>query len=739
MKGGAPNVIPMYAEQKNNPGVPLQHKELNAERYAEKNEIDQKRMQQDKQLINLQVYQPQKPKAAEPVSFFPSFTSNPYFPAQLSNMMNPMMNSMLGMYPMTVNLNKISDIDVGGPAGPHNRLNMVYEDILPGKQLATSFKTIGERLIQLQYVRSILFPKGDATETNLDGRMTDSLLSHIKFLDLNPFNTNKLSDNPYSGLPDGFLLYRTCYPIKRTPTFGQISCARDSMALSVRIYQLNVGGYLLNKQNRINFYQYDQWREIAFYEYIRENILKKKICPNFVKLYGYYLCKDSGIDFDKIKNMNNPKLRNKKQNQPMNFADLDIYYKKRQQEFIDAVQKGLTGMNPSQLMQSSSTVNNLSNMQPAAAQVLDLDTYSGEVIVAITESPTYNLYSWTTVKYQQEGNTRRMINSGFHTENVWRSIYFQIMCAILILHKHGIYIDNFSLENNVFIKDLILDGNAINYWKYKINGIDYYIPNYGYLALIDSNYSDIFTVGPTVPNEASGITVPGMPGGPTPGALAPTPAPALPGPTAPILKGGPSIKKSYKLDGKLYDAGNTIKGNEKNKTFEMFKSTINPNNFGVAFGGTKPDTGILDMLQKMDTDTATETDIEKYFVKYMTRFMNNRIGTYLKEQEVIHIKRDLRDFKHGQIIVLREGDEIFKFVLFLEVKAGVATILTKDKTAQNDPTYVSTDNDDLIQKDNIPLNLLYSYSLTEPIAQNYKINESNLTEDNLLETYNIIL
>jgi hypothetical protein len=504
------------------------------------------------------------------------------------------------------------------------------------------------------------------------------------------------------------------------------------MALSVRIYQLNVGGYLLNKQNRVSFYQYDQWREIAFYEYIRENIIRKKICPNFVDLYGYYLCKNSGIDFDKIKKLKDPQASKKQTNKTYvnRLEDFNIYFKERQQEFIDAVQFGLTGMTPAQLMQNKPTLNKLSNMQPVAAQVLDLDTYSGEVIVAITESPTYNIYEWTTVKYQQEGNTKKMINSGFHTENVWRSVYFQIMCALLILHKHGIYIDNFSLENNVFIKDLILEGNVVNYWKYKINGIDYYIPNYGYLALIDSNYSDIFTMGATVPT--TGLTVPGTTGAPATGAPA-----VVPPVSAPIAKGGPALKKSYKLDGKIFDRGNTISGNEATKTLEMFKSALDPNNFGIAFGGTKPDTGIINMLQLINADN--EPDMEKYFIKYMSRFMNNRIGTYLKEQEIIHIKKDLRDFKHGQIIILREGDEIYKFVLFLEVVGGVATILTKDKTSQNDPTYVSTDNDDLVMKNNIPLNLLYSYSLTEPIVQNYRLNESNLTEDNLLETYNIIL
>ena len=116
--------------------------------------------------------------------------------------------------------------------------------------------------------------------------------------------------------------------------------------------------------------------------------------------------------------------------------------------------------------------------------------------------------------------------------------------------------------------------------------------------------------------------------------------------------------------------------------------------------------------------------------------MNNRIGTYLKELESIHIRTDdLREFRKGQIIVHEEGTNTYKFVLYLETTDGNAKILTKDKTSQNDPT-INKDDEQIIEK-NVQITTLFNYSLTEPIVQNFNINESNPSEENILETYNI--
>ncbi len=731
MKGGAGKVIPLYQQQGTNPGVPNEQKQILAERYGEQLAVmDKYKAKQDATKmvdLNLQIAQPPKPRpdpAMQGLNFGQSFNTNPYFPAQMSNMFNPFASTMLGaMYPATYNLNKIYQITTNGPVDQHSRLNMIYEDLLPSRSVTTTFKTLGERMTQIQYVRSILFQKGDSTEVNLNGNSPDSLLSHIKFLELNPFNVNRYSDNPYKGMPDGFLIYRTCYPIKRSDPFGQAVCSKDSMALNVRIYKLNAGGYLINKENKSKFYEFEQWREIAFYEYIREHIIKKKLCPNFVTMYGYYLCRKSGIDFDKVTSINKGSasnqqaglLRNPSQSlnvfntknavQPAYSGPFRNPYdpdrlKQEDDEFTSALMKGLYNVDPSQFLQNRQTQVNLQNIQQGQ-QPVDLNQYNGEVIVAITESPTYTLYSWASKIYQQEGNTRRMVNTGFHKDDIWKGIIFQLMVGLYVMKLQGLFINNFSIKNNVFVKDLSVEGNVTNYWKYRINGVDYYIPNHGFVVLIDTNYRDTDVI-------PSGTLIP--------------------------------TKQPNKLDGTLFDMGNTMSGTPNDQFLAMFKAGISPNNFGpdfVAEGGTPPSSVVMDLLTRMEADASTE--IEDYFINYMSKFMNNRIGTYLKEQEVIHIRNDdLREFKKGQILVQEEGNGIYKYVLYIDTNNGVARVLTKDRTSQNDPQYIDKDNETIIQRD-VQVTTLKNYSLTEPIVQNYKMNETNLSEESILETYNILV
>jgi len=700
LKGGSgEKIIPQYIEPRNNPSIPVEQKQIYAERFGEQTQQAerQRQQQQEKQILNLQVYQPQKPKPEKPIEgmpLYPTFTANPYFPAQMSNVFNPFAMGMLGTtYPAAVNVNKIYEINASGPTGPHTKLNMIYEDILPGKGVLNTFKTVGERISQSQYVRTILFYQGDGTEVDLDGSTANSLLSHIKFLELNPFNTNKFSNNPYKGLPDGYLIYRTCYPIKRSEPFGQPTCARDSMAINVRIYKLTSGAYLINKQNNNKLHEFEQWREVTYYEYIRDNIIKKKVCPNFVSIFGYYLCRRSNICFDKINQVNLSELKG---TQDINFANLNIQGPENEQtKMTNALVKNLRELNPGNIIQQLDTELKLKNMQIKQKQV-KLDEYNGEVLVTLTESPTYNLFSWASKIYQQEGNTRRMINTGYHNEKVWRSIIFQLMVGLYVLHINKIYIKDFNIQNNVFIKDLNIEGTATTYWRYKINGIDYYVPNYGYIVLIDSNYRDYDTQKPS-----------------------------------------PTQQKKYKLDGQIFSTENTINGTEEQKTYEMFKAGLDTNNFDTNFaniGGVKPDGKILDTLDKIHADT--DKNLESYFIKYMTKYMNNRIGTYLKEQETVHVRSDdLRQFSRGQMLVYEEGADIYKFVLYLDVNNGIATILTKDKTSQNDPQ-INKEDEEIIQKQ-VQITTLFNYSLTEPIVQNFNMNESNPTEENILETYNI--
>jgi hypothetical protein len=725
----------MYKEPQNNPAIPNEAKQAFAQRMGDAQPNQGGQAPTGKQLINFQLYAPPAPPKpnpqVNPVSFFPSFATNPFYPPHLANQMNPfnqyMMSGMGGMamggFP-TVNLNKVYDIKVGGPADTHHQLNMIYEDILPTKHIKTSFSSLGDRLAQSNYVRTILFPNGDGDEVGFDGSSKNSLLAHIKFLDLNPYNTYRFSDNPYRGLPDGYLIYRSCYPIQRDERDGMTVCSKNSMAVNLRIYKLTKRAYDINSQNKSSYQEFEQWRDVGYYEYIREHIVKRKMCPNFVSMHGFYLTQNSCIDFDKVSQLRinvQPKQTSFGMKQSSQLDQLSSYkaYAKNDQENLvklESAMKNVVGPNIGnytqpinlvpQLVQISHPDEKVSPIVAAATlkakqKLLDdnaakeealLDTYAGQTLTVMTESPTYNLYNWASKIHIVEGNIKKMVNTGYHSEQVWFSILFQLAAALYTMQLKSIYINNFSIRNNVFIKDLSSESNVTNYWKYKINNIEYYIPNYGYLLVIDSSYIDLKDAQPAQ--------------------LIPT-------------------KLEHKIDGLIYDPQMNLDV-IKTKCFNMFTSAFDSNVFKGEFlseGGAQPPSDVLNLLNKISSSTNSgPNDISMYILEHFTMFMNNRIGTYLKQTELEMVRKDdMRNAKVGQMIVMDEGNQTFKFVLYLKTNSNqTATVLSKEDSST-----------DVIQKD-VSMSLLYNYSRHEPIVQTYKMNEANLTEEAIIESYNII-
>ena len=666
------------------------------------------------QLLNLQLYQPPQKKPFDQskpmVNYLPSIGQGPYLAPYL-----PGTYEQLPTQPI-INYNKIINIEPTGPTDNHGIVNMVYEDAITFKNLKNAYNTLSDRNTQTKYIKSVLFPEGNGDTISFSGGGVKSILSHIKFMELNPYNTYRFSNNPYKGMPDGFLIYRSCYPIQRDTT-GIIVCARNAVTVNIRIYKLSVESSKITKQNKVKFSNFPQWRDVGYYEYIREHILKKKICPHFVGMYGYYVSDKSGIDFDRITAI---KLR--KPPKPQTFdvkLGLNAYQQKQINEtkkmadvFNQYLQPNMNAMaglasGMGVLTDLGTIKTNPSNIKDKA-EIKNPDEYEGDVLAILTESPTYSLYNWASKLYKIKGNgnTKVMVGSGVYSENVWMSIIFQIMFALLSLQVHNIYINDFSIENNVFIKSLNEQSNVTTYWKYKINNLEYYIPNYGYLVMIDSNFSDLDEPQPAQFIDQSRNTNPTE----------------------------DTKSKKFKIYGKIYDSSLDDKI-IKEKAFEMFKSASNPDNFTgdfLNYGGVKPDEDVQIILGKIYSDANTtnpDIRIQNYITKYMRRFMNNRIGTFLKETEYANVRKDdSLTMKPGQIVVQDQGVGNNKFVLYLgSDSTGSAMILTK-----TDPT----DNEIIDIK--VPLTSLYNYSRFESIQQNYSIEDGNLSEDSILETYNLV-
>jgi hypothetical protein len=322
------------------------------------------------------------------------------------------------------------------------------------------------------------------------------------------------------------------------------------------------------------------------------------------------------------------------------------------------------------------------------------NAYFGSALVLLTESPTYGLIGWATPTYQVKGTVKEMINRGIHTAEEWSNVIFQIIIAFYVMQINRIYIDDFSLENNVYIKDLTLTGQVTEYWKYKVNGIDFYLPNLGYVVMIDSNYRDVVI--------ETGHTLGAVVG-----------------------------KSQYKLNGIMYGTNTMTPDSIDNKIFDLFKECINPNalqkdNAGIANIPQEINNLLHSIYSECIGDS--EKNIGAYLLKYMRCYLHNRIGTYLKESEVSNIRRDDKsEIKAGQLVIIEDGNGSFKVVTYISPDS------TNDKMARIFTKQEHTDKDiieGLYEKDS-----LINYSKADPIMQTFKSNEANMNEDDLLETY----
>ncbi len=203
--------------------------------------------------------------------------------------------------PLRMPVQQVYNINLPGPTGGHVEMNRIYENILPGKENKFTATTLGERLQMWDYVRQILIKINEGEDISIDADGHNSLMSYIKFMELNPNYYSPIYSNPYKGLPYGLLIYRSCFPIKFDHTSQSVICSKNSIGLNIRLYCLTCAEYYSYKFRQPIYKEYDVWRELAYYEYVRENIIKKKVSPNFPLLYAFFLSPNRKIDYFSLK------------------------------------------------------------------------------------------------------------------------------------------------------------------------------------------------------------------------------------------------------------------------------------------------------------------------------------------------------------------------------------------------------------------------------------------------------
>ena len=686
----------MYVEQANTPYATNIQKEniVKAQEGRKTAEEIQRAKMNENLLVDLQVYQEQKKKQAQPLAdkmilpVQPVALTSVYTPPQFQSYLN---NVMKNFY--TPFIYKDYNIQIGGPNADHLMAQMIYEDALPPASVYSSYKSLKERNALCDYVRGtfIQYQEGENIDFNGGPR---SLNSRLNLLNLNPFNTNYFESNPYLGLSENILIYNSCYPIMYDKAEAISKCQKNSIGVNVRIYRLtkpealfigenvtdvmNINRILktelkkeklrmLYKQlkstniddeaiirafNSINYDElygeipvdlsgmvkkidFNVWREIDYYAFIRNKINKQYISPNFIMSYAYFVNRNANIRWTN-------------RGQP---TQVYLYNcEGREEEY----------------------------MLPEAQRL----KYSNNVLVLLTESPNFTIYSWSSDSYQENRNIKTQIYNGFKTENTWMSVVAQLLIAFCVMDKYNFTINQMDLNRNVYIKELFINPDSIQYWRFNLNGIEYYVPNHGCLVLIDSDYHNI-----------SG--------------------------------------RGYKiLSTELFNDNQTM---VKNAIRQNAIKCFDPNNFGQEFkniGGIRPCDTVMQLLTNISNYVKNGMPFEEIMKTCFVGYVHNRVGTQIRNNEVMYINKvDARPFTKGELVIYESAYETYEILLYIENVDNYNC-----RCAGRDGN-INTNNP-LVEKI-VGKDLLYHYSENEIIFQDKKPGEPSLNLDYLIETYNL--
>lgn len=731
-KGGADKTsVPPYKAEKNNPF------KTNDERNTfnkKKEDVTQPRI--PPVLLEQTVYDTSMSKPVKqelPPAYVPLYNEQGQSIAvPFTHIPNPAYNQ-----PMQ----KVYNISLSNPLHDFTTVSRVYEDVIPGDPRSFTFSTIYERVQLINFMRNLIVENIDGEAMNITGGK-NSLLSSIKLLDLNPYSLNK---NPFMDLGTNFLLYRAAYPIRYNHEKNNIGISKSGQGINVRLYNLTIGEMVADEVNKnLDNIDFNLWRDLKYYNYIKKEILEKKKSPNFIAPILYKKDNLSNVHWSKLNKLQNKQIEdNKKLNKNahlisnknlINYDDkeVNIYYLPSMDgsftsEYIKLTDKlspysnikliSLSSLDSSyasiikkynvtrypfiifkydnkyvpytENMTVDEIYNYINKNIITLNSIIDVATSSGESIVLLTEAPHSNIIKWVSPLYENHGSLRKMIATGFHRGEVWKSVLFQILYILYILQKEKIYFEEFSLENNIYIKDLYYDPASLKYWIYKIDGHDYYVPNYGYLVLFDSKYAD---------TDSGNFKI-----------------------RSPKLFPNKNDKLTNEPDSKT---------KYEDLIYNQFKQIFDPTIFNTKLktqGGLEPEDDILDLIRRINTDIIIDLaghiniNIQEYFIRHFNFYLNNRIGTELlrSEKEVVNIlNRPI--FRKGQLLVRQKRYDEYEWVIFNSDIVGyplIKDIITKDINGIINHEYVNIFS--LLNYPNI-----------------VSIKPNNISENNIIETFN---
>ena len=503
-KGGA-SFKPSTKNDPNNPRLSNDQR-MSHKKYRE----DQPRPREPAVLAEQKVYQQSQAPAKKqnPLMYPPVFVPTNH----------PTYNMSVPYQPWNYEINKfpiqnVYNVSLADPRGDHSRLARIYENMTPGKEFGLSSTSLAERDNSSSYISSIMVNQRNGMDLSLTGG-EGSLLEHIKLMEIHPYYYD---NNPYDTMPDDFLLYTSAYPIRYDSERERIRLAKNSVGLNMRMYSLTIEALRSHaKKGLSGSLDHKPWKELEYYRKIDE-IIKERKSPNFVKMHFWVLDRDSRIDYKKIKEIKSKKLildqkiqqaasveshftaiiRDRIKNILVNDAAWELFNRLEIEKFIrnaiqngsntDDVKESIMGLlklekeNEDHKRQVKELIDVLRN---ETEKTLSED--SKVTLGIITESPTSTFIQWATPTYEGNGSLKKMSQTGFHDYKEYEALLFQYIHAFSILQEKNIGFDNFDPAFNLYVNDIYHDDRDTKHWRYVVDDVEYFVPNYGYVGLIDS-------------------------------------------------------------------------------------------------------------------------------------------------------------------------------------------------------------------------------------------------------------
>jgi hypothetical protein len=625
-------------------------------------------------LIDLQIY-PDATKKPNPLAdkqqavmpLQPFSLSSPFMPPQFQNYFNNFMKSYTTPF-----IYKDYHINLGGPIGDHTTATMIYEDALPPADVYSSYKTLRERNSLCDYVRGTFIKSDEGEFVDFEGG-SSSLNSRLNLIQLNQYNTNIYSSNPYKGLPKGFLIFKSCYPIVYNKDTSLTQCNKQSTGMNVRFYKLNLKEFMIkyfnskskmeilkfSKDIQIIFdeikkklgdktrledldpefvpYKFDVWRDEIYYTWIRNKINQQNISPNFVSSYCYFINKQANISYAK---------------------------------------NGLL----------------LNELKDKSVSELLSNEFTNCSMILLTESPNQNIYQWSSNTYNKERGIHKMVHSGFKPETHWKSLIAQMLIIFYTMDKYQFTVREMKIQNNFYVKDINIHGDPKQFWQYTIGNIDYYVPNYGHLVMFDHDYKE-------------------------------------------LIKPENNNKFRIIMKDEFDDNSDEIKATIISNAIECFTNVFG--DIFKTDGGAPPPASIISIFDEIHKKLINSKDeliagIIKWndiLLEFMYRlgFIHNRTGSPLRDLEYPYIRKNdtrPRPYKTGELVIWEEKYETYKILLFVK-NIG-------DKRCECVGKNLTTN---LYETKEIPVDLLYHYSELETIKQDGKLGEPVIGPEHILERY----